>query len=283
MLAQQNSDSEANAVCSIDNASQDKVIQLVYRHSGIHLAELTCQFVETRPKRRMRARGMSDSKLYLDYVDSHPDEAEHLVNAFTTNETCFFRTRPLWDFFRDSFFPELMERGNQRAPSFWSAACSSGEEAYSLAMLSEEVFPKRATGPKARVLATDISTDILEKAKAARYSGRNIIRLRTAHSDMLDRYFERDGQDHVLSDAVRKSVQFKRHNLMQATGVRDTYDLVMLRNVLIYFSQADQIKIVDNIVSAMRPGGILAIGESESLGFFESGLDFVRPFVYRKP
>ena len=283
VLAQQLSVSDDGDVSDISQELKSDVIDLVYRHSGIHLGDLTCQFVQTRLRRRLRAVEISSADDYIAFVDRNADEAQHLVNAFTTNETCFFRTKPLWTFLEETFFPELANRPAARMPSFWSAACSTGEEAYSLAMLSKHVFPVLPGNLRPRILATDISTEVLEKAAEGVYSGRNINRLKAVRPDVLDSCFEaRDGAFEVAAE-IRKPVQFARHNLMEKAPQQDAHDLVMLRNVLIYFSQDDQMKIVRNIVASMRSGGVLAIGESESLSFFDSGLDYVQPFVYRKP
>lgn len=283
MLAEQTQSADDDADTAISNAARDRVIEAVRRKSGIHLADTTCQFVETRLRRRMRKLGIADPDLYIDYVESHSEETEHFINAFTTNETSFFRTRPLWDYFANTLFPAIAEGSGHRTPKLWSAACSSGEEAYSLAMLSEQLLPPRKTGPNARIDATDISTEALAKAAAGRYSGRNIERLKAARLDIVKKHFEREGDEYVVKDDIRNYVQFKQHNLMRRSELVNEYDLVMLRNVLIYFTQDDQAKILRNLYDSIRSGGILAIGESESLGFFESGFEYVRPFVYRKP
>ncbi|MEM9604005.1 MAG: protein-glutamate O-methyltransferase CheR [Pseudomonadota bacterium] len=268
MSALKKSHEDLPGVCALPQATQQRVIDTIYQQSGLHLGELTCQFVETRLKRRLRAVDMDDAAAYLDLVDRDADERERLVNAFTTNETAFFRTRPLWRYLENTFFPALVERRPTGLLRFWSAACSTGEEAYSLAMLSEHVLGPLNVKPKAQILATDICTDVLKQARLGEYDGRNINRLRMSRPEMLDTYFSSEAGRYTVAPHVRKRVQFAKHNLMQDNGQRDTYDLVMLRNVLIYFSQDDQISIVSKIVSALRPGGVLTIGESESWGVF---------------
>ncbi|MEM7376105.1 MAG: protein-glutamate O-methyltransferase CheR [Pseudomonadota bacterium] len=283
MSALKKSHEDVPGVCALPRTTQQRVIDTIYQQSGIHLGELTCQFVETRLKRRLRAVDMDDPGAYLDLVDRDPNERERLVNAFTTNETAFFRTAPLWRYLENNFLPAMAAQRRSGLVRFWSAACSTGEEAYSLAMLSELVFGALNPRPRAQVLATDICTDVLQQARRAEYDGRNINRLRMSRPDMLETYFSSEAGRYTVAPHIRKKVQFAKHNLMEDNGQRETYDLVMLRNVLIYFSQDDQIRIVSKIVSALRPGGVLTIGESESLGFFDSGLDYVQPFIYRKP
>ncbi len=283
MLARKITESESNETLDISPKLRSAVIDLVYTHSGIHLGELTCQFVQTRLRRRLRALEMESAADYFELAKNNSDEIEHLVNAFTTNETCFFRTKPLWSFLENTYLPELAARETARAPVFWSAACSTGEEAYSLAMLSDAVYPSSKKNLKPRVIATDISTDVLDKAAAGVFSGRNINRLKAVRPEMLDAYFEPCEDGFKLSQDIKKFVKISRHNLMDKAPQQDAYDLVTLRNVLIYFSQDDQMKIVHNIVASMKSGAILAIGESESLGYFDSGLEYVQPFVYRKP
>ena len=136
---------------------------------------------------------------------------------------------------------------------------------------------------KPRIHATDISTEILEKAARGLYRGRTINRLKLSRSDMLNEFFAVSEGDFQIVPAIRKLVKFEQHNLMDEPAEHNRYDLVLLRNVLIYFSQADQARILRNITSTIRPGGMLAIGESESLAFCDSDLEFVKPFLYRRP
>ena len=282
MLADRLEDNTVDDAAPIPRSVKQKIMDHVYRQSGISLDELTCNFVDTLLRRRLRALGISEPEAYIDYVDSHLEEVKHLIDAYTTNETSFFRTRSLWHYLETSLLPELAALNMPRTPSLWSAACSSGEEAYSLAMLSAEIFKATRSKPP-RIYATDISTDMLQKAQDGIYSGRSIKRLNAAHPEMLETHFTCQDDQYQVNEALRKQIRFSRHNLMEETGKRDTYDLVLLRNVLIYFKPADQMKIVSNIFSALRPGGVLAIGESESLAFYESNLEYVQPFVYRKP
>ena len=265
----------------ITPAVRSKVIDYIYSRSGIALGSLTCNFVDTRLRRRLRALQVANGDDYIDYLARQSDEVEHLVNAFTTNETSFFRTTSLWRYIEDTLLPELAENNTGRSPAFWSAACSTGEEPYSLAMLSCNRFPTSKGRP--RIFATDISTEVLEKASQGIYSGRTINRLKKSRSGMLKNYFTQQENEYQVVDSLRKIVRFEKHNLMQAPAAQEQYDLVLLRNVLIYFSQPDQIRILRHITSSIRPGGMLAIGESESLAFFDSGLEFVKPFLYRKP
>lgn len=270
-------------VMEIPKSVQGKVVEQVYRLSGISVDELTCNFVDTRLRRRLRALSIDEPEAYLSYLNEHHGEVEHLINAFTTNETSFFRTVSLWTYLENTLLPELAARPPGRTPALWSAACSSGEEAYSLAMLCAQIFATANNNVLPRIYATDISTEALKKAREGTYSGRTIKRLKASRNEMLTKHFVQEGEDYQLREALRKQVQFSSHNLMEETGKRGTYDLVLLRNVLIYFKPTDQVKIVRNIVSSMNAGGVLAIGESESLAFCDSGLEFVKPFVYRKP
>lgn len=266
---------------AIPPSVRNKIIEHVYQFSGIALSGLTCNFVDTRLRRRLRVLRIEDATDYMEHLAICGDEVEHLVNAFTTNETSFFRTRSLWSYIEDTLLPELAARRMARGPMFWSAACSSGEEPYSLAMLCHQSFPDSAVKP--RIRATDISTEVLKKAAHGVFAGRSIKRLRMTRGEMLKQHFVGHEDGYQVNAALRKLVSFDQHNLMRTPDAPDTYDLVLLRNVLIYFSQPDQIKIIRNVTSSIRPGGLLAIGESESLAFCDSGLEFVEPFLYRKP
>lgn len=281
MIEEASTDTVADSSMAIPPSVRNKVIDHVYQFSGITLGALTCNFVDTRLRRRLRALQIQEPADYVDYLAVSSDEVGHLVNVFTTNETSFFRTRSLWQYVEETLLPEFAGGSTPRAPMFWSAACSTGEEPYTLAMLCQAQFESCAVKP--RIHATDINTDVLNKAADGLYSGRSIRRLQISRGEMINRYFERRGDDYQVDPAIRKLVKFDRHNLMRAPESLETYDFVLLRNVLIYFARADQIRILRNITSSMRPGGVLAIGESESLAFCESELEFVKPFLYRKP
>ena len=266
---------------AISREVRKKIVDYIYQRSGIALSGLTCNFVDTRLRRRLRTLELDAAQDYIDYLARQSGEVEHLVNAFTTNETSFFRTGSLWRYVEDTLLPQLAAERGGRSPAFWSAACSSGEEPYSLAMLCCDRFDSSHLRP--RVRATDISTEVLKKAAAGVYSGRSIKRLRASRNEMLNKYFSQHGSDFRVADSVKKMVRFEQHNLMQPHDTPEQYDFVLLRNVLIYFSQPDQIRILRHIESSIRPGGVLAIGESESLAFYDSALEFVKPFLYRKP
>jgi len=274
------SETDSELEAPIPQEVRNRVIQQVYRQSGIALDNLTCNFVNTRLRRRLRALGIDKPADYLSFIDANRDEAQQLVSAFTTNETSFFRTKSLWNYLENTLLPELISRKSTAVPYFWSAACSSGEEAYSLAMVSNAAFTDSRSAP--RINASDICHEVVRKATDGRYQGRTINRLKASRPEMLNKHFHEHDGYYQISANLRKLVRFSHHNLMQDTGKRDTYDLVLLRNVLIYFEQADQEKIIRNIYQSMKPGGVLAIGEAESLAFCDVDLEYIQPFVYRK-
>ncbi|NJR43156.1 MAG: protein-glutamate O-methyltransferase CheR [Akkermansiaceae bacterium] len=185
-----------------------------------------------------------------------------VIEAMTTTETLFFRDRKPYDALRKTIFPELQRlRARERTIRIWSCACSSGQEAYSLAMLLLDWLPANP-GFSARIVGTDISPKMVERARAARFSQLEVNRgLRAPY---LVRYFEQQGRDWVLKQQLRDLCRFERGNLSQAPVGVPTCDIVFLRNVLIYFDLDTKRTVLSHVRKVLRPGGFLVLGGAES-------------------
>jgi chemotaxis protein methyltransferase CheR len=187
-----------------------------------------------------------------------PHAREVVVNAMTTNETSFFRDVHPFDALRETVIPELLAR-NARHLALWSAAASTGQEAYSLAMLVREHFP---LVPNATILATDFASDVIARAATGTFTQLEVNRGLPAR--LLVRNFERDGLDWRVKSAVRAMVTFQQINLAgPLEGVRPM-DIIFLRNVLIYFDLATKRAVLTGIAKRLRPGGYLFLGASET-------------------
>src|ERR1700761_7441643 len=185
-----------------------------------------------------------------------------VVEAMTTNETSFFRDVKPFEALRQVVFPALMKaRQNERKLSIWCAACSSGQEPYTISMLLREHFPELQNW-KVTILATDIATDMLEKSKSGRYTQLEVNRGLPA--SYLVKYFKKDGVDWILDESIRKMVEIRRMNLSVAWPLMPPMDLVMLRNVMIYFPVDTKKQILKNMRSVMRPDGHLFLGTAET-------------------
>lgn len=189
--------------------------------------------------------------------------ADRIVDAMTTNETLFFRDLHPFNCIRDHLLPEIIERRRaQRSISIWSAACSSGQEPYSLAMLIRENFPELASW-RVRILGTDLSPSMIERAKAGRFSQLEVSRGLPAN--LLVKYFERDGAQWVISPKLRSMVTFEELNLLDSWTRIGPMDVVLIRNVLIYFDADTKATLLGRLHGLLAPSGILMVGASETV------------------
>lgn len=253
-----------------------KVVQFLYRTAGIKLMDSKRDLVNSRLRRRLAATGHETYEGYVAFVLSPAGKAEvaEMVDVLTTNKTSFFRETAHFDFFRD----HILAGAGVSPLRVWSAACSTGEEPYSLAITAIE---HGRTGPGAiRFLATDICTEVLAKAKAAQYRASSVKGLPPR---MLSRYFESAGPDTVrVAARPRKLVRFGRLNLMGQWPMRGDMDLVLCCNAMIYFDGPTRAWLGRRFAHQLRPGAYLFIGHSESLGIDPPGLRNVQPAIYQR-
>lgn len=264
--------------------------ELVRRESGIHLTEAKRTLLSGRLSRRLRSLGMESVAAYCKHLraDAGGRELVHLIDAVATNETRFFREPDRLDYLKEKVFPLWKQRGAASASArhlrVWSAACSTGEEPYTLAMLLLDEFPAES-GWSLEILATDISTTVLARARAAVWP---IARSTDVPRELLRRYMLRGSGDCAglmkAGPALRSSVNFRRVNLT-APGypVAGPFDLIFCRNVLIYFDQETKVRVVGSLLDRLAPDGFLFSGHAESLTtFFPDGLKSRSAGVYTR-
>lgn len=244
------------------------------RTSGIGLAAGKKAMVAGRLAKRLKFLGLASYEDYHRVVLSQPGEAQRALDLLTTNETHFFREKPHFDFLRERILP-----GSTRPLRVWSAAASSGQEAWSLAM----VLARHAPHDGWEVFGTDISADVIERAQRGQYDIRQASQIpaEDLRAYCLRGIGSQDGT-FVVAPELRQRVRFARMNL--ATQLPDVgmFDLILLRNVLIYFPPDVKHQVVGRLVAQLRPGGWLMVGHSESLS--DLGLlTALAPAVYRKP
>jgi chemotaxis protein methyltransferase CheR len=258
-----------------------KIRQLAYDTSGLDLRAGKESLVSARLGKHIRQRGCrSFDEYYRQVVEDSTGEALiALIDALTTNHTSFFREPAHFDFLRKTFLPEWKNRGGV---DIWSAACSSGEEPYSLAMCILEEWGSVAPG-KVRILATDISTRVLAAAERGIYPAERFACLSAAQ---LHRYWLRGERDwagcYRAKKEIRALVEFRRLNLLEPVGQIGRFPLVFCRNVMIYFDKPTQQQVVERLAGCLEPGGYLLTGHAENLTGIEHGLRYVQPAVYRK-
>jgi chemotaxis protein methyltransferase CheR len=252
----------------------------VRRHTGIAMNERKWTMLKGRLRRRIMTLGLPDYRDYLQVLDTSAEEVRDFIDLVTTNETSFFRTPRIWDYLAREFLPNWAAKRAGDTLRIWSAAASSGEEAWTTAMLCEEC---RLMHPGLRyaIVGTDISEGILANARAGRYAGRNMEGLRQQRPEFVQKYFHADASGIAVNEALRAHVTFRCHNLYEAPRDLGQFDLVLLRNVLIYFDLEGQQAVLANVRRAMRPGAVLIVGESESLSRVTTAFAFEQPLVYR--
>jgi chemotaxis protein methyltransferase CheR len=255
--------------------------KLVLRVCGINLHDGKEGLVQSRLARQLRTLGLADFDEYIEHVhaDGTGRALSDLVDALTTNKTSFFRESRHFDLLRDDLLPVLVRQPRVR---IWSAGCSSGEEPYSLAMVLRQALPVRG-GPDTRILATDLATTVLARARNGEYE-------ESALADVPDP-FVRTAFECVrrepprrfrVHDDVRALVRFARLNLMDAWPMRGPLDAIFCRNVMIYFTKETQERLIARFHALLAPGGHLFVGHSESLSGITHAFGYVQPAVYVK-
>lgn len=264
------------------------IAELIETQVGIRLPEAKRLMIEGRLHKRVRALHCLDLSEYVERLfDDKNFETElvHLIDVVTTNKTDFFREPSHFDFMRNVAVPEsLNRRGRGTRPlKIWSAACSSGMEAYTIAMVLDDMN-RTGSSFEFRILGTDISTSVLDLARKGIYT-RDMIA--PVPDEWVPRYFlssrDRSRAEARVVPELRRSTNFKRMNLMDAAYPFDRdVDIIFCRNVLIYFDKLTQRKVVDRLCMHVRPGGYLMVGHSESMVHNGSkGLKQVQPTIFK--
>ncbi|MDR1110084.1 MAG: protein-glutamate O-methyltransferase [Deltaproteobacteria bacterium] len=275
----------------LTDAEYQTIAAFVHKASGINLMDGKKELVRARLAKRIGQLQMKNFKSYFQYVmtDSSGDELVFLLDALATNLTSFWREPQHFEFMAKTFIPDLEAR--RRKPGgvgprmrIWSAACSSGEEPYTIAMVVLEKSPYFANGGDFRILATDLSTKVLNVAKRGQYGPESVKNIPPAslHAFMAKTQSEKGGHIYAIRPEVRRIISFRRFNLMDAMPFKGPMDLIFCRNVMIYFDRETISRLIDRFHGLLEPGGYLFIGHSESLSGLEHKFQYVAPCVYRK-
>ncbi|HEV7247987.1 MAG TPA: protein-glutamate O-methyltransferase CheR [Shinella sp.] len=246
----------------------DALSRYIYDYSGIKMPVTKLTMLEGRLRRRLRATGIANFNDYCDYLFKHggiDKEAIFLIDAVTTNKTDFFREPKHFDYMAQIALPELVAAGHKRL-RLWSAACSIGAEPYTMAMVMQD-FIEGTAGLDYRILATDLSTDVLQAARRGVYPRDMVL---PVPADMQRRHVmasRHAGRSEVrIHPRLRSTVGFARLNLMDsAYKVGDPMHMIFCRNVLIYFDKPTQAKVLSRLCDCLTPGGLLYVGHSETV------------------
>ena len=265
-----------------------RLAQFIEGHCGIKMPSTKLTMVEGRLRRRVRATGLGSLSEYCRYLFDDgglETEAVELINAITTNKTDFFREPEHFRYLAEHAVPQLMSgrSGKGRALKIWSAACSIGAEAYTLAMVLAGL-EQQYGGLRSSIFATDICTDVLKTAVLGIYPEAMIA---PVPADLCRKYVmrarNRDSQTVRITPELRAMVQFGRINLMQAPyQITREMDVIFCRNILIYFDKTNQERVLQQLSNHLRPGGYLFLGHSETIGGFNLPLAGVDSTVFRR-
>lgn len=264
-----------------------RLSSLIYDRCGVKLNEKKKSLLEGRLRKRMVCLGLRSFDEYASFLladHGGSGEMAHMLDAVTTHKTDFFREPQHFEYLTGVALPTMHSEGFLRGRChIWSAASSTGEEPYSLAMVAHDYGLGR-TGFLFDVLATDISTQVLEHAEAGIYTESRVLPVPAA---LRERYVLRSkdrAQKLVrMAPELRACVEFRNLNLMDPIGLRNFYHVIFCRNVIIYFERKDQINLVRQFHDALVPGGYLFMGHSESLNGFGVPLQQESATIYRKP
>jgi chemotaxis protein methyltransferase CheR len=264
-----------------------EICSLTHRLAGIHLNEGKRELVSARLGKRIRKLGLKSLGEYISYVREQKTQEEltSMLDALTTNLTSFWRESKHFDYLTNTLLPRWISNAEQTRESrlrVWSAGCSTGEEPFGAAMLLLNELEQYKIDLK--VLATDLSTKVLETAKAGLYDAE---RIKHVPAEIRAQYFVPEKTDektrYRVHPRIRGIVSFSRLNLMDPWPMKGLFDYIFCRNVMIYFDKPTQQALVDRYYGILRSGGVLFVGHSESLAGINHKFRFLQPTIYEKP
>lgn len=269
---------------NISDQDFHRLVNYVKSNYGIDLSKKR-QLISGRLSNTITNMGYSDFTGYVDHIVSgkNAKDNEIMLNKLTTNYTYFYREKTHFDYFRDTILPYIVKtKEKNRVMSIWSAGCSSGEEPYTITMLIREFLGAQANAWDTRILATDISHQVLAKAKNGLYEEES---LRELPSDWKRKYFipvKGAPGTYEVSKPLRSNVIYRTFNLMSPIHFKLKFDVIFCRNVMIYFDQDTKEALVKRFYQASNPGAYLLIGHSENLNKERTPYDYIMPATYRK-
>ena len=253
--------------------------ELIYDEFGISLSDKKVTLMQTRLRKWMQNLEMKKYHELYDYLQSNPHDLMLLADAITTNVTSFFREKNQWVYLK-SYLPRYNESKHLR---IWSAACSSGQEPYSITMFLNDLFPNFSSW-NFKLLATDLSKEILQKAITGEYREKDLEGVSKQHRSKYFTPLKKPEKCYVIKDFLKENILFRQFNLVTGNYhlFKNQFDIIFCRNVMIYFDQPTQDKVTTNLIRLLKPGGLLLIGHSESITNRNSNIQAVSPAVYIK-
>ena len=258
------------------------LVKFVQENYGIDLSKKE-QLIVGRLQFTVTEKGFKNFEEYVNHIikNQNEDDIDVMLNKLTTNYTHFLREEKHFEYMKNVILPHLEKTKTNKVLSIWSAGCSSGEEPYTMTMVLKDYFSKKPNAWDTRVLATDISQNVLNKAQTATYDDQD---LENIPKEWKSRYFVKDSQSglYKTSQEVKDNVIFRTFNLMDPIKFKLKFDIIFCRNVMIYFDKPTRAALVKRFYEATNPGGYLFIGHSESLNRDDAPYKQVGPSIYQK-
>ena len=268
-------------IVKITDKEFSTMVQFVHRKYGIDLSKKR-QLIEGRLAQTLREKNCSSFEQYLDllFKDKTGTEITGLLNKITTNHSYFARENEHFEFLVNRVLPYLEKNRPSHDLRIWSAGCSAGQEPYNMAMAIDQYFGPRKRGWDTTILATDISMNVLTKAKAATYPENQ---LKDVPPMWKQKYFKNLGNgNYQVCDQIRKEVVFKVFNLMDPFQYKKPFDIIFCRNVMIYFDGPTTTNLINKFYNATAPGGYLFIGHSEVIDKDATKYNYIMPAIYQR-
>ncbi len=270
----------------ITEAEFQRLVKFMYDNFGINLSAKKV-LVQGRLGNMLKERGFTNYNDYIDTVlkDTTGAEVTTILNKLTTNHTFFMREPEHYTFLKETILPYMVETcSKDHVLRIWSAACSSGEECYTTAMLIDQYFGAEKAKWDTRILATDISQSVIGKAKTGIYQEDG---MKGLSNDWKARYFNNLGNGkYEICQGIKDEVILKTFNLMDPMPDKykaKPFDLIFCRNVMIYFDQPTKQALVNRFYDVVKPGGYFFIGHAESVNRADTQFDYIKPAIYRHP
>jgi chemotaxis protein methyltransferase CheR len=263
------------------------IANLMFERSGVFLDKQKIPMIQARLTKRLSELGLRDFQQYCSLLRRDDREITEFINALTTHKTDFFREPEHFEILRRHILPEWIRSSKSHQVRIWSAACSSGEEVYTLAMVLREHFMSdpMLMNWDYKIVGTDIDTNVVAKATAGVYTREVVSPVRP---DLLQKYFMRgtgaNNGKYRVRDELRNIVKFRQHNLLHELGAfgQVKFQAIFLRNVLIYFKEETREYVIGKLCEALVDGGYLFVGHSESLNGIKHSFRLMRSAIYRK-
>ena len=264
----------------------NEISNLVRNLAGINLHQGKQELVKARLNKRLRQLGMDNYREYIAYLKNgaSDDELVQMLDAISTNLTSFFREADHFEYLADKYLADRIKNASKQGKKIrvWSAGCSTGEEAYTLAMIVISKIPNLSAWD-VKILATDLSTTVLRRAKEGIYNAENVESLpgmiRSRFFNCIESSKPRSYQ---VTGELRDLTHFARLNLMNSWPMKGPFDVIFCRNVMIYFNKQTQEKLINRYYDLLGPDGLLFIGHSESLAGVKHLFKYEKPTIYEK-